>query len=116
MITSLAKVKRFLQITSKDYDVLITSLISQVEADYEKIRGRDFDVDSNDIIDYPDGSDFISAQMIGYLIQTGSLENYGNKKSESIGGYSYSKFDKADMLYGYPRSIVSRIERFVGLK
>ena len=114
MITDKVTVKLFLGITSTTYDELIESYIPQVEADFLKIRGVDWDEDSNDNIEYPDNADLICAQMIGYLLATNPFNsaNYGNKMSESIGSYSYSKMASSDMMSGYPKLIVSRIDRY----
>jgi hypothetical protein len=103
-------VKKFLQITVSTYDDLIDSFIIMVEADYEKIRGVDFDVDSSDVIQYPEGAELIASQMVGYLLNSTPLANQSDKKSESIGTYSYTRDDK--MLEGYPKSIVGRIVRY----
>lgn len=119
MIITRRTVKEILQITSTTYDSIIDMFIPQVEADFKLIQGRDYEYDSNDDIDYPDNAELIASQMIGFLLQTTSLTSgtYSDKKSESIGSYSYSRGDsKSDYLFGYPRHIVGRIERYVGLK
>lgn len=111
-IVTLTEVKTFLQITSKTYDALIVKLIPQVEAKYENIRGITFDVDSNDEIEYPEGSELTASQMVGYLISTSTLSNMTDKKSESIGSYSYTRGGTEDMVQGFPKSIVSQIEQY----
>ena len=107
-------VKKYLRITSSEYDAIIDTYIPVVERDFEAIRGLDFDEDSNDVIEYPENAEMIAAQMIAYLIQTTSLNSgsYSDKSSESIGSYSYSRKMGADMIMGYPASIVGRIERY----
>jgi hypothetical protein len=112
-IITLARAKLFLQITDTTRDALIEALIPEVEADYERLRNRDFDVDSNDDIEYPDGSELVAAQMIGFHLQP-SMKSGGAMKSESIGSYSYTRDDNsAD---GYPKSITCRIKRYVRAK
>ena len=117
MIVDLETVKLFLQITETTKDELIEALIPQVEGEYEKIRGISFDVDSNDEIEYPEGSELIASQMVGYLIQSGSIANMSDKKSESIGSYSYTKGGtESDTINGYPKLIVGRIKRYYNPK
>lgn len=118
-IVTLRTVKEILQITDDTYNSLIDMFIPQVEADFQLIQGRDFDYDSNDDIEYPDNAELIAAQMIGFLIQTTKFTSgtYTDKTSESIGGYSYTRGNsRSDFIFGYPRHIVGRIERFVSLK
>ena len=107
-------VKEILGITGTTYDSRIDLFIPHVEADFERIRGIDFFEDSNDVIEYPENAELISAQMVGYLIQTTSLNSgtYNDKTSESIGSYSYSKKGNAEMIKGYPKSIVGKIEQY----
>lgn len=106
--------KQVLGITSSTYDTQIDLFIPHVEADFLRIRGVAFDLDSNDDIDYPDNAELISAQMIGYLLKTTGFNSgtYSDKMSESIGSYSYSRGGKVESLMGYPLSIVGRIERY----
>lgn len=111
-------VKEYLLITVDTYDSLIDQFIPQVEEDFRIIRNKDFDIDSNDDIDYPDNAELISAQMVGYLLKTTAFttDTYGNKKSESIGSYSYTNNGKEEMKNGYPKIIVGRIERKVSTR
>lgn len=111
-IITRAKAKTFLQITDTLKDDLIDALIPQVEADYLLIRNRAFDKDSNDEIEYPDNAELVAAQMIGFLISD-IARSGGAFKSESIGKYSYTV---ADMVAGYPKTITSRIDKYVGSK
>ena len=115
-IVTLEQVKMFLQITDNTYDTYILSVIPYVEEKYENIRGIPFDVDSNDITEYPPGCELTASQMVGYLIQTSQLTNMTDKKSESIGSYSYTRGGTDDMVQGFPKSIVSQIERYVNPK
>lgn len=107
-------VKEALGITGTTYDTRIDLFIPHVEADFESIRGIPFDEDSNDEIYYPENAELIATQMIAYLIKTMSLSSgvFSEMQSESIGSYSYSKKAGTDMLMGYPKSIVGRIERY----
>lgn len=111
-IITLAKAKTLLQITDTLKDDLIDALIPQVEADYLLIRNRAFDEDSNDEIDYPDNAELVAAQMIGFLM-TDMAKSGGAFKSESIGKYSYTS---SEMVAGYPKTITSRIDKYVGSK
>ena len=113
-IVTRSTVKKYLQITSSQYDELIDSFIPAVEADFLIIRGIDFDIDSNDDIEYPDNAEFVASQMIGYMLKSSKFDanNYSQMKSESIGDYSYTRGGREDMLNGYPLSIVNRIERY----
>jgi hypothetical protein len=108
-------VKEFLGITDDVNNDQIDRLIPQVEADFQIIRKKDFDIDSNDDIDYPDNAEFVASQMIGYLLVTSPFTSgtYSDKKSESIGSYSYTRNDEEQMINGYPKSIVGRIEKVV---
>ena len=111
-IITRAKAKTLLQITDTLKDDLIDALIPQVEADYLLIRNRAFDEDSNDDIDYPDNAELVAAQMIGFLM-TDMAKSGGAFKSESIGKYSYTS---SEMVAGYPKTITSRIDKYVGSK
>ena len=114
-IVTKAQVKTFLQFSDNNwftYDDLIDALIPIVEADYERIRNREFDDDSSDEIEYPTGAEYTAAQMIGYRIFH-QPENLRGKQSESIGKYSYTK---EEMFHGYPKSIVGNIKRYVKIK
>lgn len=111
--------KLYLGITSTTQDALIDALIPQIESDFLLIRNKEFDVDSNDYVDYPDGSELVSAQMIGY--QMSLLANQGGGldfQAESIGDYSYSRAagGKENYVNGYPKSLIGRIERFMKMR
>lgn len=108
-IVTLANAKTFLQITGTDKDDVITALIPEIEADFLSIRNAAFDA-SGAITLYPDGSELVASQMIGFHLD--SLASAGfSKKSESIGSYSYTASDLDSS--GYPKSITSRIKRYV---
>jgi hypothetical protein len=108
------EVKTFLQISDTSKDTLIDSLIPQVEADFLIIRNKAFDEDSNDVIEYPDNCELVASQMIGFHM-TSMAQSGGAFQSESIGSYSYTAKGSEDNILGYPKQIVSRIERYVGL-
>ena len=110
-IITLAKAKTYLGITTTASDALITLLIPQIEGDFLIIRNAPFDEDSNDDIVYPDNAELVAAQMIGYRIST--LQNTSGLKSEKIGSYAYTNADSADLIKGYPKSIVASIERYM---
>lgn len=107
-------IKEVLGITGTTYDSRIDLFIPHVEADFESIRGIPFDEDSNDVIEYPENAELISAQMVAYLLKTTSFteDAYSDKQSESIGSYSYTRKGGSDMLKGYPKSIVGKIEQY----
>jgi hypothetical protein len=104
--------KTFLGITDTSKDAQIDLLIPAVENDYLLIRGLPFNVDSNDdpIVDYPENSEVVASQMIGYQLANLSP----GMQSEKIGSYSYTRDEK--IIDGYPKSIVNRIERFQGMR
>lgn len=106
--------KTVLGITGSTYDARIDFFIPQVEADFLNIRGIAYDIDSNDDIDYPDNAEVVAAFMVGYLLTATQFGGAGmsDKQSESIGSYSYSTRASDDYIYGYPKSIISRIERW----
>ena len=113
-------VKEILNITSDDYNTRIDQFIPIVEEQYLVIRNREWDYDSNDDIEYPYGSEFTASQMIGFLLKQSDFSTsgtYSDKKSESIGSYSYTRgSEKGQMINGYPYWIVGSIERFASLK
>jgi hypothetical protein len=106
--------KEYLGITATTYDSKIDLLIPHIEAAFERIRGIDFDEDSNDVIEYPENAEMIAAEMIGYKLVTSPFTSgtYSDKKSESIGSYSYTRNTREDMIQGFPKSIVGQIERY----
>jgi hypothetical protein len=108
--------KEYLGITATTYDSKIDLLIPHIEAAFERIRGIDFDEDSNDVIEYPENAEMIAAEMIGYKLQMSPLTSgaFDNKQSETIGSYSYTKGSAITqkMLMGFPISIVGQIERY----
>jgi len=107
-IITLENAKVFLGITGTAKDAQINMLIPAVENDYLLIRGLAWNTDSNDdpVVDYPENSQVIAAQMIGYQLANLSP----GMKSEKIGTYSYNRDEQ--IIDGYPKSIVNRIERF----
>lgn len=113
-ITTVSDVKSILNITVPTYDARIAIFIPQVEEDFLNIRGIDFDVDSNDIIEYPANANVIAAMMIGYQLTSTQFGGSGmsDKTSESIGSYSYTKHSAMELYKGYPRSIVGRIDQW----
>lgn len=107
-ITTRDKVKTVLGITDTSKDAQIDIMIPAVENDYLQIRGLAFNADSSDdpIVDYPENAEVIAAQMIAFQLNN----DKPGMKSEKIGSYSYSRDEQ--LINGYPKSIVSRIERF----
>lgn len=117
-IITIKTCKDYLQITGNSYNTLIEQFIPVAEADYLEIRNVDFDIDSNDDIEYPNDSEFTSALMIAYLIKSTAFTSdmFSDKKSESIGSYSYTKNGKDEIYHGYPRSITDRIRKYTKVK
>lgn len=118
-ITDVATVKKWLGLDSAEWDFHIKKLIPVVEEDYRRIRGVDWDREITtfgdtwiygDII-YPEGSDVVAAEMIGWKLFGRSAEDgYRDITRESLGSYSVSYSDSAD----YPKSITSSINKYVG--
>lgn len=109
MITDLETVKSFLVINDTANDARIDLLIPRVEADYLSIRGKAFDLDTNGDTVYPEGSDSVASEMIGYLLN----KKYG-VKIESLADF-HQTFEDAT-LFGYPKSIVGSIKRYLSFK
>jgi hypothetical protein len=107
MITSLEKVKIVLGITGTSYDNLITELIPLVEDDYLAIRRKDFDLDDDDEIVYPVGSENTAIQMVGYQM---SMQGINGVQSESLGSHSIT-YESANGI-GYPNRITDKIRRY----
>ncbi len=107
-ITTQAKVKTILGLDTT-YNTLIDSLIPMIEADYLRIRNKDFDVDVNNNTIYPVGAELTAIQMISYQIQKGSHKSA--IISENFGDYSVSYSQSESE--GYPSSLTSKIKRYV---
>lgn len=108
-IVSSSEVKTILGISVSDIslDGFIDMLLPEVEADFLLIRGTPFEKDSDENNVYPSGSKLIAAQMIGWHLE--------NRKSIGIDSKSLDGFSETktkDLLNGYPKSVVGRIERF----
>lgn len=105
-ITTLQKVKTILQITDNSKDALITELIPLVEEDYQVLRRKPFDKDTDGSTVYPMGAELTAIRMVEY--------NMANKssgvKSESISRYSVT-YEDAEK--SYPKSIIGKIKRCV---
>ena len=115
-IVDLETVKTFLQITDDTKDDLIEKLIPQVEADFLLIRNREFEDDSNDDLVYPDNAELVASQMIGYML-TEQAQTGNYLSSERIRSYSYSaNTGEANFQLGYPKNIIKRIKRYVGVQ
>lgn len=114
-IVDISTVMKFLQITDYNKADIISALIPMVEADFLRIRNKAFDIDSSDEIEYPDNAELIASQMIAYHL-TSNMRAGGAMSGESIGSLSYTRVASADMLHGYPKSIVERIERYISIK
>lgn len=109
-ITTTSDVKTYLGIDTDDYDQKIEALIPFVEATYLRIRSAPFETDESDDIVYPDGSDIVAAEMIGYKLSLDSSFRF--ESSTRIGNYSAS-YGNSNSMYGYPPEIVGQIKRYV---
>lgn len=107
-ITSISKVKTILQINDNSKDAIISELIPLIEADYQNIRNKPFDTDSENKVVYPMGSERVAIKMIQYILQN----NSPNVSSEKLGDYSIS-YDNSNSSHGYPQSIIDSIKRYV---
>lgn len=111
-IITLEKTKIFLGISGSGKDELITALIPEVESLYLHIRNAPFDTDSNDDLEYPEGSELVAAQMVAFFMSDFSQRG-GVLTSESIGSYAWSA-NQGDLIEGIPQSIYRRIKRYIG--
>lgn len=107
MITSLEKVKVVLEISGTAYDNLITELIPLVEEDYLALRKKDFDLDEDDNIVYPVGSELTAIQMVGYQM---SMQGIMGVQAESLGSHSIT-YEQANGI-GYPNRITDKIRKY----
>lgn len=108
-IITLTEVKTFLQISGTAKDALITALIPEVQSEFIELNHYGFGTDlTPPVEDWPDGCKLPVSQAIGYLMasMTGSV----GLKSESQGGYSYTKEDLGDS--GYPKSIEKSLTKW----
>lgn len=108
MIITLEEYKAIAGIGISGHDPQIQALIPVVEDDFLRIRGKAFDVADDGSIAYPPGSKMAAAEMISYKLLT--LQGGVGAASETIGDWSISRSE--DLLHGYPRSTVQKIERF----
>ncbi len=107
MITTRDRVKTVLGIVGTDKDLLIDELIPLVEDDYLSIRNKPFDVDDNDDIVYPTGSESTAIKMINYQMTSGKAAGV---KSERLDDFSITyDTDAGD----YPRSVIGGIKTYV---
>ncbi len=83
---------------------LVDLIIPEIEGDYKRIQNKEFDVDGEGNIVYPEGSKLTAGLMIGYVLN----KQYGIQ-SQSISKYSQS--NEATVL-GYPKSITDRIKKY----
>lgn len=107
MIITLDEYKAIAGVSGSGHDPQIQALIPVVEDDFLRIRGKAFDVADGGIA-YPPGSKMAAAEMISYKLLT--LQGGVGAASETIGDYTISRSE--DLLHGYPRSTVQKIERF----
>ncbi len=110
MIITKEKYKKLNNITDDSKDEILDVLIPLVEQDYLFIRNKPFDTDAHGFVIYPFNSELVANDMLNYRFKTNGSTVYS---SETIGDYSYTInfFDGS-----YPKSILKRIKRFVGVK
>ena len=112
-IVDLTFVKTYLGIADTTQDSKILLLIPKVEADYLIIRGVPFKPGPV----YPIGSDITASEMIAYKLTKvfNMKEVYGNVTTNiKLDNYSETFSDiNSDSILGYPKSIVSNIQRFI---
>jgi hypothetical protein len=101
-VITLTETKLLLGITDTTKDALITALIPMVEADIEEYTNRDW----SDAVEpiWPVWMKPHVARMINYLM---AVQSPG-MKSESQGGYSYTKADDAG---GYPGGLLTPFDK-----
>jgi len=86
MITTVANVKLYLNITDSTQDARITSMIPLVESYIVHYRNKPFDIDKEtQATIYPDGLELIAIQLIGLKLRSAKSDT---KTSESLDGYS----------------------------
>ena len=84
MITTLANVKLYLNITDTTQDTRITAIIPLVESYIVYYRQKAFDVVDNVTV-YPTGIELVAIQLIGLKLRSAKSDM---KTSESLDGYS----------------------------
>lgn len=103
-VITLTEVKTFLQITGTAKDALITALIPEIEDELKTICNRTF-LDSEGAEAWPDGLKLTVSDMIAFR-----MDKSRDLKSESQGGYSYTKQDIGSS--GYPVGIEKKLAKF----
>jgi hypothetical protein len=101
--------KTLAQITVDTYDDLITAIIPLIEGDMKSICNRTF-LDDTGAEDWPVGIELYATQMISFNINQLKMDGTNGMKSESQGGYSYTK--DGDLIFGYPSSIMRGLARY----
>lgn len=103
-IITLTEAKTLLQITDTSKDDLITALIPIIESDIREYCNANFQ-DSPLEPSWSEWMKLPAAKMIGFNME---LSNFNGMKSESQGGYSYTK---EDSFSGYPLSILKSFDK-----
>lgn len=102
---TLEGIKTYLGITGTSKDAEINVLIPMLIQKYMEIRNAPFET-VGDITVYPDGMEYVIAQMYKYI-----ADKDGDTLSEHIGNYSISKRTN---YMGFPSSITSLIKKYNG--
>lgn len=108
MIITVEKFKSLTGTKNNLLDDQIAELIPAVEDDYLAIRGKSFDTAEDGSIVYPAGAVMTVAEMISYKLLT--LPGRVGASGESISDYSVSL--DTDLIHGYPKGIVTKIDRY----
>ena len=98
-LITLTEVKLLLQITDTTKDALITALIPIIESDVREYCNQDFQ-DAPTEPSWEPWMKLPAAKMIGFSMNLSSVKGF---KSESQGGYSYTRDDS---IGGYPMGIM----------
>lgn len=107
-IITLDRFKALAGIAGDAQDLQIEALIPSVESDYLHIRNHPWDEDADGNVVYPVNAEMVAAEMVSYKLIT--LGGTVGATWEAIGNYSISL--TADLMYGYPKSIVTKIRRY----
>ena len=102
-VITLTEAKTLLQITDTSKDALITMLIPIIESDIKEYCNQQFE-DAPTEPSWEAWMKLPASKMIGYQIEATTI----GMKSESQGGYSYTKEDLAG---GYPIGIMHSFDK-----
>lgn len=110
-LTAITSVPAYTWTQRKELDYRIDAVQPSAEVDYLIIRGKAYDEDSDGNTVYPADYKNTLAEMVCYVLGLGQFQGRG-KTSAGVSDRSQSYEHKVN---GYPVSIISRIEKFVGV-